>query len=225
MGFFDKLNPWQGAALGAGAFGPLGAAGGFMLGRKNDLNAEIDAQMQGGPPPSDLNPDEFKQYMEGPGFQAMKGEALSAPGQSPYAKYAMEQQAGREGVLSDQAAKLASAQEGQAMSRLAQSGGLSSAARDSLAMRGLASGAQGRADVGRQGMDTRAGIMMDAEKQRQGALRSFGGMEQEAGNLYAGIKRGNQEMANQRYGAQMMANAEREAGRPKGLLGLNFLGL
>lgn len=96
-------------------------------------------------------------------------------------------------------------------SALAARGGLSSGASERIGMAGMANQANSRQQV--------AGGLQQANLQ--------GDMADEVmrRNAYNQIRMQNQEQANQLYAGNSMSNATLQANKPKGMLGLGFLGL
>lgn len=115
------------------------------------------------------------------GLEALRSRALQAPGtQSPWAKLQLQSQELGQNQLAGDAAKLANTSTQQAMSSLARSGGLTSGARERLAMQGANQSALSRQGVFGQGMQDKLNIGLQDEQQRLAALTALPQLESQA---------------------------------------------
>lgn len=174
-----------------------GGVPGALLGQKNKENRSIDSQMVNpGSPMTYLDPNDMGQYPSNG---------------SPYAQVRQQLNA-RDAMAADQAA---------------QSGALGdlSQQRDALAQRGgLSGGASERLSLGAMGNQANArqlGAMQLGQNNMAAGLDDMSFYR----NNYQKIRQGNQQMQNQVYAGNQMANATLNANRPKGLLGVGFMGL
>ncbi len=165
--------------------------------QKDKANAAIDSQMQApGAAPQMLDPNDV-------GIPQAGGSAWSRMQRGMNAMDAGQAASvGRQGAYGQLAG---------ARSELAARGGVDSGASERLAMEGMRNAgmrAQGVAgDLSRANMGTN----IEDERLRRGA--------------YNQVRQQNQLMQGQMYAGNQMANATLDASRPKGLLGLGFLGL
>lgn len=108
---------------------------------------------------------------------------------SPWAAQMLQKQQAEQQQAADQAGAGASNTMLQAVSRLAQSGGVSGGARERLMRQGAQSGFIGRQGVERQGLLDRAGLLAKDEENRMAGLQT----SQNMGNQQADIKFKNQQ--------------------------------
>lgn len=171
--------------------------GGILLANKNKTNADIDAQMVNpGNPAGMLDPND-----------------MGAPpaGGSAYARMQHQQNALAAQQQGQQASQASFGDAAGQRSALAARGGLSSGASERI-------GAQAMANQANARQQTAAGMN---NANLQGDIADEG-MRRSAYNT---MRMHNQEMQNQIYGGNQMSNATLQANRPKGLLGMGFLGL
>lgn len=123
--------------------------------------------------------------------EALRGQALAAPGQSAWEKMALGQQALEQRNLTDAAARQQLSSTAQARSQLASRGGLSSGASERLAMGGSRNLMMARQQAANQGALSRAGIGLSAEQQRQATLAAMPGIEQQVAASQMGTEQFN----------------------------------
>ena len=197
MSIFKKAfnNPVTGALAGA-VLGPVGMVAGGLLGKKNQDNKAIDSQI-----------------VEPGSAPAMMSTSLpgGTSGLSPYGQL-MRQGNAADAMLADEEAQGAVLGDAaQARSQIANAGGLNSGAAERVSRSMM-----GNAAAARQGNAyglMRTNLASDAS---------------DTGNQMDWAQKAtvaNQNMQGQIYGGNTMANATLNANRPKGLLGVGFLGL
>ncbi len=106
------------------------------------------------------------------GFQALKKRVLTE-GPSAWAKLMLEKQAQEESMARDQAARQAVASASQARAELAMRGGVTSGARERLAMTGGRGLMEARQAAAQQGILSRASTLTEDERQRMSLLPGF----------------------------------------------------
>ena len=106
------------------------------------------------------------------GFQELKKRVMTQ-GPSAYAQMMLEKQKLEEGQQKDMAARQAQSAAAQARSQLAMKGGMSSGARERLAMGGARDLMMQRQNVASQGQLSRAGLLAEDEAQRMKLLPGF----------------------------------------------------
>jgi hypothetical protein len=108
----------------------------------------------------------------------LRQNAMRGPGEmSQGNKLLMDSQKAQQAALLDQTAKSGAMNMLRAQSDLAQSGGLSGAARERMARSGMKNDLIAKQQVNRQGMLDRMGIQSKDEEQRIGALNQLQGMD------------------------------------------------
>lgn len=196
MGFFSKAfsNPLKGAAIGGLVGGGAGALAGGLFGKKNQDNAEIDAQMQDpGSPPGMLDPNN------------MGGNPT---GLSAYGRMAQQNNALMAGKQNQDSQMAVAGEAAGARSNLAARGGLSSGASERIGLQGMGAQANER--------QKNAYSLMQANG--AAAQQDLGNQMQWNQNA----RLANQQMQGQLYAGNTMANATLNANRPKGMLGLGI---
>lgn len=175
----------------------VGGVPGSLLGAKNKSNSQIDSQMVNpGSPAPYLDPNDMGQPQQGGSPYLRMRQQMNTMD----ANRAFEQ--GQAGAMGDAA---------QARSQLAAHGGLDSGAAERIARAGMGNAANARQLTAQDLMRNNLAAGIEDEQARR--------------NIYQQIRQGNQQMQNQLYAGNQMANATLNANRPKGLLGLGFLGL
>lgn len=243
----DIRSPLIGGLAGGLVGGPvgmgIGAGGGFLMDNANRDRAKLDAKKQGLLPPDMLDPNSMgaltpeleAKMRENKGVDMLRQRAGQV-GASPWLSM-QEQKIGAQTAQNVNSARSqAAAGAAQAQSQLAAKSGLSAGAMERLASRGAISGMQGAQAAQFQGGQSRLNAGIEDERNRSQAMMALPGAENQATSIWAGVagndldaKRKamlqNQEMQGKMYGAQLMSNAALEQAKPKGLLGMGFLGL
>lgn len=159
----------------------------------------------------------------GEATKALKEQAFAQPGESPWAKLQLQQQALEEGNARDKNAVTQQTAMEQAQGNLARTGGFSNSARALMALQGQRGLAKSNQDIGNQGIQQRLGIQNQDIGRQQELLGNFGNAEMQAQQANIGqltnditrrnlfdIERYKQQM--QAYGAEKQANAQANAG-------------
>lgn len=111
------------------------------------------------------------------GLEGLQEQALTPSQESAWLKMATDQQRLEEQALRDEAVQQALSGASQAQAGLAMRGGLSSGARERIAQQAGRNLTAARQDVGRTGMQQRAGLGVQAEENRLRALSQLPGAE------------------------------------------------
>lgn len=113
------------------------------------------------------------------GIQAVRAEALRAPGQdSPWASMALQRQGFEEQQALGNTAQQFAGQQAQAMAGLRGRGGLDRSAAMRMASRGAQQGALGMQGVRAQGIQQRSDVRLQDEQNRQDWLRGLAAQEE-----------------------------------------------
>jgi hypothetical protein len=137
------------------------------------------------------------------GLEALRGQALAAPGTSAWEQMMVGRQGLDEASARDRATSSADAGVSQAYSNLATHGGLSQGARERLAAGGARNSAAARQGVARQGAMDRLGIGAQAEQNRLGLLSALPGQETQKASFDTGLAQGNREYSTGVEGANI----------------------
>lgn len=118
------------------------------------------------------------------GYDTFKGEALRNAGtDSPWAKLQLEKLGVENAQRADDAAAGANNSMLSAVSRLAQTGGIGSGARERLLKQGAQQGFIQRQQVGRQGMLDKLGVQTQDEQNRVSGLKDLQGMSNQQADI------------------------------------------
>lgn len=144
-------------------------------------------------------------------LEELRNRGLSK-GPSSYANILTEKQGLEEQDAISKAVRNAVGSNSSAFSEMARRGGLSSGARERLALSGERAATEGKQGVLRQGMQDRLGITAADEDRKLGILQNLPGME-----LGLGQAKSNLDLANRQYGTDVdrmnIAGALSEVGR------------
>lgn len=248
MSFWTSVRkPVIGGLAGGLVGGPIGmgvgAGAGYLMSKAEQDRADLDAKMGGLSPPEMIDPNDLKyttadlqsKLDQNQGVKGLQDRANQVGG-SPWLSL-QEQKIGANTANTVNSARgLAASQTAQAQSQLASKSGLSAGAMERLAKSGQMAQMQGSQNAQYQGGQSMLNAGIEDERNRNQAVMALPGaelgqnsllyssMKNDAG-IWNGVKTGNQDMQGKMYGAQLMSNAALEQAKPKGLLGLGFLGL
>lgn len=150
-------------------------------------------------------------------FVKMQEQAMAAPGESPWAKVQMQQQALEQSGAQDMAARTQAQALAQAQSGLARFGGLSGGARTRLAMQGQKDLLGAQQNVANQGLQSRLGITGQDIGRQQDLLGKVGTTELEGQgqnlNALTGDVKNKAAFDAERYAQQMAAYGAEQTAR------------